>query len=118
MRAREGFFQAATELVHESSADAYSIDQIHEIRNWFGQNLSVPDRFSRSDHKGYGYKETKGLSWFKPSAKQHISRAFEMKNILDSNGFKIDVLKEKRIGYVLYEDEYQVVAEPFSDTET
>ena len=26
-------------------------------------------------------------------------------------------LKAKRVGYVVYEDEYQIVAEPFADTE-
>jgi hypothetical protein len=28
------------------------------------------------------------------------------------------MLTERRIGYVVYEDELQVVAEPFSDTQT
>jgi len=29
----------------------------------------------------------------------------------------VRTLKAKRVGYVVYEDEYQIVAEPFADTE-
>ena len=58
------------------------------------------------------------MSWFKASAKEHISKAFELKSVLEENGYAIEVLKESRLGYVVYEDDYQVVAEPFSDTTT
>jgi hypothetical protein len=29
----------------------------------------------------------------------------------------VRTIKAKRVGYVVYEDEYQIVAEPFADTE-
>jgi hypothetical protein len=40
-----------------------------------------------------------------------------MKLLLEENGYPVDVLKSKRLGYILFEDEYQIVAEPFSDTQ-
>ena len=58
------------------------------------------------------------MSWFKPTAREHIAKAFELKSILDDNGYFIEVLKEDRIGFVVYEDEHQIVAEPFSETIT
>lgn len=116
MTAREGFFQAAAELANNPLTDQLVVERVDALRHWFADHLDLPDRFSKSRSKGYYRKETKGLSWFKPSATEHIAKAFELKSILDEYGFAIDVIKEDRIGYVVFEDEYQVVAEPFSDT--
>ena len=57
-----------------------------------------------------------GISWFKPIAKIHLSKAFELTALLDQQGYPITVLKSARPGYVVYEDDTQIVAEPFSDT--
>ncbi|MGZ2259890.1 hypothetical protein [Roseobacter sp. A03A-229] len=114
--AREGFFQAAAEVANNPLTDTLVVDQIDELRAWFSDNLQRPERFSRSSSKDRDHKETKGLSWFKPSATDHIAKAFELKGILGSYGWAIDVLKESRIGYVVYEDDVQVVAEPFAET--
>jgi hypothetical protein len=116
MKAREGFFQAAGELADNPLADASVVARVDTMREWFADHLELPERFSRSRSKGYYRRETKGLSWFKPSATEHISKAYELKNILEEFGYAIEVLKEDRIGYVVYEDKYQVVAEPFAET--
>jgi hypothetical protein len=41
-----------------------------------------------------------------------------MKDILEAHGHPVKMLREARVGYVIYEDDFQVVAEPFSDTHT
>jgi hypothetical protein len=41
-----------------------------------------------------------------------------IKTTLEKFGHPVTMLTESRIGYVVYEDELQVVAEPFSDTQT
>lgn len=116
MRSREGFFQAAGELANNPLTDPLVVTRVDELRHWFADHLVRPERFSRRRSKGYYRKETKGLSWFKPSATDHIAKAFELKSILDEHGFAIEVIKEERIGYIVFEDEYQVVAEPFAET--
>ena len=118
MKAREGFLQAAGTLADNELTDRFIMERIDSLRVWFCDNLELPERFSKTTSKGYYRRETKGLSWFKPSAKKHISKAFELKGILEECGYEVEVLKESRIGYVVYEDEYQVVAEPFADTAT
>ena len=35
--------------------------------------------------------------------------------ILQSHGINVSILKTERVGYVVYEDEFQIVAEPFTD---
>ncbi len=118
LRAREGIFQAAGELADDPLTDPVVVDRVDRLRIWFADNLDLPGRFSKTSSKGYFDKDTKGLSWFKPSAREHIARAFELKSILDEYGYAIEVLKTCRIGYVVYEDEHQIVAEPFADTIT
>ena len=35
--------------------------------------------------------------------------------ILENHGVYVRNLKAKRVGYVVYEDEHQIVAQPFAD---
>ena len=39
-------------------------------------------------------------------------------HILDSHGINVEMLKTAKPGYTVYEDEFQVAAEPYSDTNT
>jgi len=39
----------------------------------------------------------------------------EMRCVVEQNGMFVQVLRTRRPGYVVFEDEYQVVAEPFAD---
>ena len=55
------------------------------------------------------------MCWFKPTATEHIAKVREMSCILQQNGVYVRVIKAQHPGYVIYEDEYQVVAEPFAD---
>jgi hypothetical protein len=41
-----------------------------------------------------------------------------LKRILDAHGHLVQVVCEDRIGYIVSEDDRQVVAEPFADTRT
>jgi hypothetical protein len=55
------------------------------------------------------------VCWFKSSATQHIGRIHEMVYILEQHNVYVRVLKTDRPGYIVYEDEHQVVAEPFAN---
>ena len=118
MAAREGFFCAAYELRRNPSLDVHSRRRLEGLLAWFRAHLPVPDRFNRSSSKGYARRNTKGLSWFKPSAAEVLVRAHDLRALLNEHGHMIDVIKTERIGYVVYEDAIQVVAEPFADTPT
>ena len=41
-----------------------------------------------------------------------------IKGVLEQYGHSVVMLSESRVGYVAYEDAFQVIAEPFSDTQT
>jgi hypothetical protein len=60
-------------------------------------------------------RRCRAISWFKDSATEHLARVRELVTILETHGVPVRMLKAQRVGYVVYEDEYQEVAEPFSD---
>ncbi|WP_208350814.1 hypothetical protein [Pseudaestuariivita rosea] len=113
---RSGILTAAYELQHSSDLDQVTAERLEQLLEYFRSNVSVPERFNRTKSKGYYRRNTKGLSWFKPDAHEPIAKAFELKSLLEENGLIIDIVRSDKVGYILYEDSVQVVAEPFSDT--
>ena len=115
--AREGFFCAAYSLRDDQQLDTNVKDRCEDLLAWFRANLKTPPKFSRSKSKGhYRRQVTLGLSWFRDDATQMVEKAFEMVAFLGENGYPIEVLRTSRVGYIIYEDAAQVVAEPFWDT--
>lgn len=114
--AREGFFCAAYHLRNVLGLENYTSEQLEAHLSWFQVNLTIPDRFNRSKSEGSWNRATAGLSWFKEDASEAIRRSYELINLLQENGYPIETIRTKRVGYVVYEDDQQVVAEPFSDT--
>ena len=79
------------------------------MKIWRGRHsLPLPSRrfIARRAERFRGLK-TAQLSTF--------ARVRELVAILETNGVPVRMLKAQRVGYVVYEDKYQVVAEPFSD---
>ena len=85
---------------------------------WFRVNLPIPGRFNRTSSKGHYRRNAKGISWFRDTAHEHISKMHEISHIANQYGYAVSLVREDRIGYIAYEDDYQVVAEPFADTNT
>jgi hypothetical protein len=109
-----GIFHAAFNLRDGGLLYPHEEANLEELRLWFNANLKKPTRFT-SSKPPYYRKKNKAVSWFKDSARQHIAKIREMAAILENHGIAIRMLKTERVGYVVYEDEWQVVAEPFSD---
>src|SRR5215831_18146462 len=89
-------------------------DQHDIVRWWFSANLERPTRFTAAKAPFYR-KKNRALSWFKDTAFDHIAKIRELVAILENHGAHVRMLKTKRVGYVVYEGEFQIVAEPFSD---
>jgi hypothetical protein len=111
---REGLFQVAGRLAKSRTLSEPDQERLDELRAWFGEHLAVPDRFTRT--RNASHKKTRGVSWFKDSAHEYVRRMRELAAVLHEHGIAVDVIETLRPGYVTYEDEAQVVAEPFADT--
>ena len=114
----EGLFRAAYRLRDSARVEAEDRRLLTEVLDWFGKNVVTPDRFNRSKSKGFYRRTTRGIAWFRDSATECLSRMHRMRAVLEKYGHPVTMLTETRVGYVVYEDELQVVAEPFSDTQT
>jgi hypothetical protein len=58
-------------------------------------------------------KKNKRISWFKDSAEEHRSRVRDLVAILRNHRLIVHRLKTDRVGYVVYEYKYQIMAESF-----
>lgn len=112
---RQGLFQAMTDLDHGGVLEPREIELYDQVYDWFKGNLKMPRSFTRSTKP---HAKKVALSWFKSSAKEHIAKMRILAHILDVHGIAVDVIQTGRPGYIVYDDEYQVAAEPFNETVT
>ena len=80
--------------------------------------LETPTRFNRTTSKGFYRRNTRGIAWFKDTAAEHLARMHKIKAVLERHGHVVVMLSESKVGYVVHDDAFQVIAEPFSDTQT
>lgn len=111
----QGAFQAAYRARRAGGLCAHERQELDDLLDWFADNLEAPVRFNRTKSRGYYRRATKGVCWFKPSARQHLARMHRMAAILRNQGYHVTMTKTRKPGYLIYEDEHQVVAEPFRD---
>jgi isopenicillin N synthase-like dioxygenase len=112
---RKGVFAALGVLKKHPDISTEDFRKYRELAEWFNQNLEMPNRFNRSTRPNV---KPKALSWFKDSAKDYIAKTREVANLLEKYGIGVTMLKTKKPGYILYESENQIVAEPYNDTPT
>ena len=58
------------------------------------------------------------ICWLRETATDHLARMHEIKAVLEQQDVLVEQVWTTKPGYVVYEDNYQVVALPFSSTPT
>lgn len=105
-----GIFQAMYRLWRAERLNRAEQAWWDDVRAWFNVRLERPARLMRSQRRG---AEPCAISWFKPSARQHIRRAFEIVALLSEHHVHARMVRSRKPGYVVYEDDFQITAEPF-----
>ena len=113
-----GIFVAAHDVARTEGTLASDRQVLEEQLKWFTKNLPTPTRFSRTTSKGHYRRNTKGIAWLREDAREHLARMHEIKRVLEDNGYVVHIMREDRVGYIVYRDDFQVIAEPFADTRT
>jgi hypothetical protein len=108
-----GVFHAMRNLREQGKLSQHEEDEHDSIRDWFNANLERPTRFTASKPPHYR-KKSKAISWFKDTAHDHLGKVRSLVAILQNHGVSVQMLKTDRVGYVVYEDDFQIVAEPFA----
>ena len=105
-----GIFQATYRLWRDGHLAPHEEVWWAEIREWFNLELERPERLARSRRPG---ANECAISWFKDSASAHIARAREVAALLGEHAIHSRMLTTDRPGYIVYEDQFQIAAEPF-----
>lgn len=112
---RQGLFQAAKALRDSGLLSEEDDNTLERIWDWFNRHLERPERLALSPRPN---SKAQALSWFRDTATDHITKMRAFGVMLERYDIAVTMIRTDRPGYVLYEDEYQVVAYPFSDTPT
>ena len=106
-----GLFQTAFELMDDPLLPNVEYDMLRSLMDWFDKYLKGPSEYRLRAP----WRLERAICWFKPSAHEHLARAWEMAAIVERNNVFIRMIKAPKAGYILYEDEAQVFAQPFAD---
>jgi hypothetical protein len=113
---RYGFLRGAEVIRRRGSLSVHEDQRLSEIFEWFNRRLPVPSKYSRT--RNASHKVSRCLAWFKDSASDHIALAREVAELLRQHDLVVETILTERPGFIVYDDEFQVVAEPFSETPT
>ena len=109
-----GVFHALDDLLYDGLLSPEEEKNAEALFKWFKHNLKRPGRLTTSKNpRG----TNNAISWFKSSALVHIEKLREIIAILEHHDVAVRMVQTAKPGYVVYEDKYQIVAAPFSDTE-
>jgi hypothetical protein len=110
---RQGLFQAAKRLKESENLELRDRAQLERLAAWFNENLEKPSRLAMSPRP---HRKAQAISWFRDSATAHIAKMREIEEVVGRYGAAVQFIKARRVGYVVYEDQFQIVACPFGDT--
>jgi hypothetical protein len=109
----QGLFCAAEKLLDEVKLSHYEHELLMESIDWFGRHLRNPyrHRFDR-ERRRWAYQS---ICWFRSTATEHVHHAWQMVAILEERDIFMRMIKTDVPGYIIYEDETQVLAFPYND---
>jgi hypothetical protein len=108
----DGTFSVACELRDSPDVDSSERELLADTLRWFDTHLAPPAQIDRTTSTGAGARNGRGISWFKQTATEHLARMRRIKAVLEHHGHSVVMCSEARVGCVIYEDDYQVVADP------
>jgi hypothetical protein len=103
-----GVITMARLLCDEGELHDYESEWLEEIFEWFNHHLPCPP-FQKKLRSGEWTRDA--VSWFRADAKEPLKRIWDLVAILEEHGVAVRLITSERPGKIVYEDEFQVVAE-------
>jgi hypothetical protein len=107
-----GIFTALYRLERAGELSPHESEWFAGIARWFNANLKRPDRLAWSSRPN---APERAISWLKLSATEHIARMRELAALLDYKDIAVEEFRTDKPGYIVYEDDHQVAAIPFTN---
>jgi hypothetical protein len=104
-------FCTANKLLDDEVLADYEYGALIETMRWFDAHLKDPFDY-RLDPASLA---DKSICWFRSSAHEHLAKAWEIVAILEARDIFVWTIKCDQPGYVIYQDEVQVLAYPSTD---
>lgn len=108
---RTGLMTVAYHLLRSGNLSHAEEEGLRGPMQWLETNLPIPARFARK--RNVSHKETHGISWLRSSAVDAVRYMHAVADIARRHDYPVEVVQTERPGYIVYEDEWQIVAEPF-----
>lgn len=105
-----GFLTAAHHLFDEGILEQNTHDELGLKLDWIEKNLPKRPNFPQDQDILIS-----PMSWLKQSAAEHISMMQSIQEVLEENDILVEVLEVEHPGKIIYEDEWQIVAIPFTE---
>lgn len=109
---QSGVFQAIYRLERAGELLPHESEWFAGIERWFNANLKSPSRLTWSSRPN---APRRAISWFKLSATAHIARMRELVVLLEHKDITVEEFRTDKPGYIVYEDDHQVAAIPFTN---
>lgn len=107
----KGIFTLAYDLIETNHLTVYEEELLKSLLKWFSGHLPIPNKFSKN--KNSSHKNNITTAWFKDSAQEVMKKIWELKQILESNEINVEIVRSEKPGYVIYEDDFQIIVDPF-----
>ncbi len=108
-----GVFHVAYELLESDHLESLERREIRLVLDWFAEHLPIPHRLACSRRPG---AHSNGVCWFKSTAARHVSQVRYLAILLRQQQIAVVEKRTVNPGYIAFEDDFQVVAEPFAET--
>jgi hypothetical protein len=103
-RSLRGVITEAELLRDDALLECYQVSLLDATYDWLNKHLPCPP-FRK------GVFPPSAVCWFKDNAGEPIKKVWEIVALLKEQGVPVRLLKTRKPGRILYEDEYQVVVE-------
>lgn len=104
-----GLFGPAYDLWWKREEMTPALLGIRRELDWFNDNLPAPKRLGVKA-KGRWYRD--GVCWFRDSAREMLGHVHTLAALIEECGVRIDCIRSRDPGQILYRDDWQVVAMP------
>ena len=109
---QQGIFTALYALEHAGALLPHEQQWFADIARWFNTNLARPRRLAWSSRPN---APKRAISWLKLSATEHVTRMRELVALLEHKDVAVEEFRTDKPGSIVYEDEHQVSAVPFTN---
>jgi hypothetical protein len=109
---QQGVFQALYVLERAGALLPYESEWFAGIERWFNANLKRPKRLAWSSRPN---ASNRAISWLKLSATEHVAHMREIVTLLEHKDIAVEEFRTDKPGYIVFEDDYQIAAIPFTN---